>query len=212
MKPGTQKQEASLDWESPVPLEGRTRSGRQSLDRHTDEEPDEDHRHEHPDERHGLPHFLFQVVFQTIFGGHAHFIPRSMSQDTSRGEPWPATSSRYSRTLTPRRRAACPGSSGSRRSPEPPFPPRATGDRPFHSPVPLGLLVQVVVIAVEDHLPRELAGKFSRTTLLHDGKATSDRPPPPVCGRPQASWGASPQRPHRWCVVHIPLMMAELSS
>jgi hypothetical protein len=61
--------------------------------------------------------------------------------------------------------------SGSRRSPEPPFPPRATGDRPFHPPVPLGLLVQVVVIAVEDHLPRELAGKFCRTTLLHDGQS-----------------------------------------
>jgi hypothetical protein len=42
--------------------------------------------------------------------------------------------------------------------------------------VPLGLLVQVVVIALEDHLPRELAGKFCRTALLHDGKATTDRP------------------------------------
>jgi hypothetical protein len=54
-----------------------------SLDRQADEESDEDHRDEHPDERHGLPHFFLQI----IFGGHAHLIPCSMSQDTRRGLP-----------------------------------------------------------------------------------------------------------------------------
>jgi hypothetical protein len=43
------------------------------------------------------------------------------------------------------------------------------GDRFLLSPVSLGLLVQVIVIAVEDHLARESAGKLGRTPFLHDG-------------------------------------------
>jgi hypothetical protein len=36
--------------------------------------------------------------------------------------------------------------------------------------VPLGLLVEIVLIAAEDHFARESAGKLGWTTLLHDGK------------------------------------------
>jgi hypothetical protein len=78
-----------------------TRSGQQSLDRQTDEESDEDHRHEHSDERHGLPHFLLSSHLRGSCSFHTH----SISHDT-RGEPSPDSSSRYARTLTPRRHAA----------------------------------------------------------------------------------------------------------
>jgi hypothetical protein len=55
------------------------------------------------------------------------------------------------------------------RPPAPRPPPGTTADRLFLSPVSLGLLVQVIVIAVEDHLARESAGKLGRTPFLHDG-------------------------------------------
>ena len=55
------------------------------------------------------------------------------------------------------------------RPPAPRPPPRTTADRFLFLPVSLGLLVQVIVIAMEDHLARESAGKLGRPPLLHDG-------------------------------------------
>jgi hypothetical protein len=52
-------------------------------------------------------------------------------------------------------------------------PPGTTGDRFLLSPVPLDLLVQVIVIAVEDYLAGQPAGKLCRTPLLHDGNVPS---------------------------------------
>jgi hypothetical protein len=88
----------------------------------------------------------------------------------------------------------------SRRSPAPrPPPATAAAGRLLLSPVLLGLLVKVVLIAVEDHLARESAGKLGRTTFLHDGKVpvaavprhpasealpTPIRDPPPMNGPP----------------------------
>ena len=72
---------------------------------------------------------------------------------------------------------------GGRRSPAPRPPPWATADCLLLSPMLLGLLVQVIVIAVEDHLTRESVGKLGRTTRLrhnvarHAGRARPTVPP-----------------------------------
>jgi hypothetical protein len=55
------------------------------------------------------------------------------------------------------------------RPPAPRPPPGTMANRLLLLPVPLGLLVQVIVVAVEDHLASQLAGKVGRTPFLHDG-------------------------------------------
>jgi hypothetical protein len=53
--------------------------------------------------------------------------------------------------------------------PAPRPPPGTTANRLLLLPVPLGLLVQVIVIAAEDHLACQSAGELGRTPFLHDG-------------------------------------------
>ena len=58
---------------------------------------------------------------------------------------------------------------GLSRPPAPRPPPGTTAGPLLLSPVPLDLLVQVIVIAVEDYLAGRSAGKLGRTPFLHDG-------------------------------------------
>jgi hypothetical protein len=79
-------------------------------------------------------------------------------------------------------RAEARGLIGLGRPPAPLPPPRKTADRPLLSPVTLGFLVQVIVIAVKDHLARESAGELGRTPPLHDGNVPL--PPFPAVTEP----------------------------
>jgi hypothetical protein len=68
--------------------------------------------------------------------------------------------------------------------PAPRPPPGTTAGRLFLSPVSLGLLVQVIVIAVEDNLACDSAGKLARTPFLHDGNVPSGAVPSGSRARP----------------------------